>query len=84
MKIAKEFINRKMTDNTMAKRKDLQNSTHKNKDRVTRTPLQTGMVRKVKQFLLHKWHKLLVVFDDLSIRLCNCFDGVVIFGFLFY
>jgi hypothetical protein len=41
---------RRRTDNTMAKKKkykrtnkDLQNITHKTKDRVTRTPLKTGV-----------------------------------------
>ena len=44
-----ESINRRRTDNTMAKRKkdkrannDLQNITHKTKDQVKRTPLKTG------------------------------------------
>ena len=44
------IVYRKKTDNTMAKRKkhkrtnnDLQNTTQKTKDRVTRTPLKTGM-----------------------------------------
>ena len=39
-----ESVNRRRTNNTMAKRKgannDLQNITHKTKDRVTRTPLK--------------------------------------------
>jgi hypothetical protein len=43
-----ESVNRKMTDNTMAKKngpKDTQlfrKHTHNTKDRVTRTPLRTG------------------------------------------
>ena len=42
-----EAVNRRRTDNTMAKRKstrtnnDLQNTTHKTNDRATRTPLKT-------------------------------------------
>jgi len=36
---------------------DLQNTTHKTKDRATRTPLKTrDVLWKGKQFLLHKWH----------------------------
>jgi hypothetical protein len=39
-------MNRRRSDNTMAKSKrtnnDLQNMTHKSKDRVTQTPLKTG------------------------------------------
>ena len=36
------------------KNNDIQNITHKTKDRLTRTPLNTeGALRKVKQFLLH-------------------------------
>ena len=38
---------------------DLQNITHKTKDRVTRTPLKTGInsgARKGKLFLLHWWN----------------------------
>jgi len=41
-----ESVNRRRTDNTIAKRKrtnnDLQNITHKTKDRLTRTPLKPG------------------------------------------
>ena len=40
-----ETVNRRSTDNTMVKRKktnnDLKNTTHKTKDRATRTPLET-------------------------------------------
>ena len=39
-----ETVNQRMTDKAMAKRtnNNLQNITHKTKDRVTRTPLNTG------------------------------------------
>jgi len=45
-KESSEFANRSSTDNTMAKKRsntDLQNITHKTKDRVTQTPLTTGV-----------------------------------------
>ena len=54
-----ESVNRRRTDNTMAKKKGQKNKqrstkhAHKTKDRVTRTPLKTGCeFRKGEQFLL--------------------------------
>ena len=50
------------TDNTVAKRKSTNGQTTiyktyaKTQDRVTRTPLQTRVLWKGKQFLLHQWH----------------------------
>jgi hypothetical protein len=35
---------------------DLQTIAQNNKDRTTRTPLKTRMLRKGKKFLLHMWH----------------------------
>ena len=35
---------------------DLQTITENNKDRATRNPLKTRMLRKGKKFLLHMWH----------------------------
>ena len=56
-----ESVNRRRTDSTMVKRKRTKGQTtiyktYKTKDRVTRTPLNTGgggELRKAKQFLLY-------------------------------
>jgi len=54
-----ESINRKRTDNTIAKRKRTKH-THKTKDLVTLAPLKTvGELRcsgRIGRFLLHRWH----------------------------
>jgi hypothetical protein len=65
-----------MTDKTMAKRtnNDLQNITHKTKDRVTRTPLKTGgklrCSGRVRSSLLYWWVIVLsATFNNISVLL---------------
>jgi hypothetical protein len=61
---------------------DLQTITENNKDRATRNPLKTRMLRKGKKFLLHMWHPSLAFVGYFSIFCINIQEKVLKFQYL--